>query len=68
MRNTLVYTVIYHENSSVVGTELVDWLLNCVLPLAGLAFTIAVGIAEKVFAIHTSDLLPGHNITQHLIL
>ena len=43
-------------------------IVELCIPLAGLAFAIAVGIAEEVFTIHTSDLLPRNNITQHLIL
>ena len=34
---------------------------------AGLALTVAVGVPEKVLPIHAGDLLPRHNVTQHLI-
>ena len=35
-------------------------------PLTGLALTVTVVISEKVFAVHASDLLSGHDIPQHL--
>ena len=35
-------------------------------PLTSLALAVAVGVAEEVLAVHAGDLLPGHNVPQHL--
>ena len=35
-------------------------------PLASLALAIAVGVPKEVLAVHAGDLLPGHDVPQHL--
>ena len=35
-------------------------------PLTSLALAVAVVVAEEVLAVHAGDLLPGHDVPQHL--
>ena len=35
-------------------------------PLTGFTLTVAVVVSEEILSIHAGDLLPGHNVPQHL--